>query len=158
MGYRYDNPIEEVVMAITNSLLNNTIMLDVSNTSPRREAPAEIAIWPGQIVAYLNSGAFTRPPLLGEPLFAMFAVENGYGGGSIYDFYDPGQLTMAIDLRKGDRILTKIDSGTIAFGTPLTGNTLGWLQQAVGTEYIVALCDEYDPSPTYPRWTPVRIV
>lgn len=143
------------------SVVNNTIQLDIGPTSKYDEAVCNEDLDPGQFLVRDNIGRFERMVALGIPMYPIIAVENGYGGGTMWETYVSGSRVMARILRPGDVVLTRVQASVlgITYQAQLTYYSDGWLTGVTSADqYRVAICDEYDPSPIYPRWTKVKML
>lgn len=155
-------------MADSNSLVNNTICLDVGLTSKFEEGIVYGpfgSLYPGMLCIFYQippTGERVITHSLGraDPIPPIFMVENPYQGLNIEEPTLGGDRGMLRILRTGDKILTKVTGpGTgIGWGDRLISDGNGWLEkQAVATEHVIAYSDEDDPGTTFPRWTRIFI-
>ncbi len=144
-------------------LVNKTISVDVSKASHYEEGKAATELYPG-MVAFLGVGgeywkANTSTIFYYLPIFV---VENPYEGKSITDSYAISEHVMMRVARRGDLILTKITSMAAPIldpGTRLATSDTGFLRDwVIGDQHPVAESMEEDLSPSFPRWTTVRII
>lgn len=150
-------------MANSNSILNNTIELHVSNTSPHVEgivAPTN-TVYPGMLCQY--SGVGIAPyAVAGDRSETLIAVENGYSGGTIFSPYEEETRVMMRIMRPGDIFLTYVTdeaSSSILAGGSIVSDGAGWFKvKTLATEVAVAISLETVSLSDFPRWTRVRAI
>lgn len=119
-------------MSILEAESNNTIQLDISESSPRLEVEAGVeTIVPGMLVEFWSPNKVKRHSVANGTVAKMFAVENVYMGGAIDDAYALGDKVMIRFCRPGDLVLGWIADGMdMSQGEFLASNGDGMLQQA----------------------------
>lgn len=147
-------------MALSPSLANNTIELNISSSSPYYESyvVAGNTVYPG-MVCYFDAFGDVRPvQTSGSHAEALIAVENAYSGGTMYTPYTEGTRVMLRYLRLGDVFFTKVYGTTnLVISQALTMNGNGWLRQAASGDTLFAVSLEGAPLAELPRWTRVRL-
>ena len=148
---------------VSPSIVNNTITLTVSKTSPYMEGLAGVDLYPGMLVK-LGSEAQYRPPVADWYTMPLFVVENPYEGKSITSVYEQDENVMMRVGRSGDVFLSKITgiwNPTISYGMSLMTDGSGWFKEwgeVTGEKMPLAISMEEDFSPVFPRWTAIQII
>jgi hypothetical protein len=157
---------------VSPSLENNKIDLYTKVPEQYDEGQVGISrtIYPGMLVYLLGLDGDRKIYMPQAALYrhyeVNFALANPYHGKTIQDAFDEYEFFPMKSALRGDVFLTKINStpgGTIDIGALLCADTDGWLRgwdsTVEATEPMpCAVSIEIDPSPTFPRWTAVRII
>lgn len=128
-------------------MAKNTITLTPGVEWIQKEAPADVAITPGELVETISTGKFQPHGSAGDPAMPMFAVENDLAGETIDEDYVIDDQVRARVFPPGAVVYAWLANGEdIAIGDRLMSDGLGALT-SVGSisgslDHTIAMANE----------------